>query len=413
MSEEGGKRPSRRPKQLNSTAGGSPLLYLTDSRSGRRFLIDSGAEVSVAPFKSTKPPSCTLKTVDGRPVPCWGSFVLPIQIAGTNYGQQRFVKADINQYILGADFFRRTGVCIDVRQRRLFTPHGVCSQPIAESPTNSVNQPILSSVSFIDDQPLHVEPEAVPAGTPASRAACSISSSQRPCLEGRPGNVSEPVAVPAGTPASRAVRCSLSDHQWPGSFIGAVEVEAVNATAVKLPPAVSQDFSSLLAKFPKVTNKDGLQFASPDPAHGVFHHILTEGPPIAAKARRLDAEKLAAAKAEFASMEAAGIIRRTDSPWSSPLHLVKKADGSWRPTGDYRRLNRATVPDSYPLPNIIDMSANLAGKRFFSKIDLVKGYYQIPMNEDDIKKTAVITPFGLFEWLVMPFGCRNAAQSFQ
>ena len=156
-----------------------------------------------------------------------------------------------------------------------------------------------------------------------------------------------------------------------------------------------------------------MKFASPDPAHGVFHHILTEGPPIAFKARRLDAEKLAAAKAEFAAMEAAGIIRRTDSPWSSPLHLVKKADGSWRPTGDYRRLNCATVPDSYPLPNIIDMSANLAGKRFFSKIDLVKGYYQIPMNEADIKKTAVITPFGLFEWLVMPFGCKNAAQSFQ
>ena len=97
----------------------------------------------------------------------------------------------------------------------------------------------------------------------------------------------------------------------------------------------------------------------------------------------------------------------------SPLHLVPKPDGSWRPTGDYRRLNNITVPDRYPIPNIYDFTAQLSGKRVFSKIDLVKGYYQIPMNPADIPKTAVITPFGLFEWLVMPFGVRNAANTFQ
>ena len=127
------------------------------------------------------------------------------------------------------------------------------------------------------------------------------------------------------------------------------------------------DFAKVLAEFPLVVNKDALQFSS-KPAHGVSHHILTEGPPITAKARRLDPEKLAAAKKEFAAMEAAGIIRRSDSAWASPLHLVKKADGSWRPTGDYRRLNRVTVPDNYPVPNILDFSANLAGKRFFSRL---------------------------------------------
>ena len=66
------------------------------------------------------------------------------------------------------------------------------------------------------------------------------------------------------------------------------------------------------------------------------------------------------------------IIRRSDSPWASPLHMVKKPDGSWRPCGDYRRLNLVTVPDSYPLPNMMDFQAKVAGCRYFSKIDLRK-----------------------------------------
>ena len=93
--------------------------------------------------------------------------------------------------------------------------------------------------------------------------------------------------------------------------------------------------------------------------------------------------------------------------------MVPKADGSWRPCGDYRRLNTVTTPDRYPLPSMLDLSAKLHGCKFFSCVDLVKGYHQIPMAVEDIEKTAIITPFGLFEYLFMPFGLTNAAQSFQ
>ncbi len=132
-----------------------------------------------------------------------------------------------------------------------------------------------------------------------------------------------------------------------------------------------------------------------------------------AKARRLDLDKLKIAEAEFCSLEAAGIVQRSNSPWSSPLHMVPKADGSWRPCGDYRRLNTVTIPDRYPLPSMLDLSAKLHGCKYFSCVDLVKGYHQIPMAAEDIEKTAIITPFGLFEYLFMPFGLTNAAQSFQ
>ena len=93
--------------------------------------------------------------------------------------------------------------------------------------------------------------------------------------------------------------------------------------------------------------------------------------------------------------------------------MVRKKDGGWWPCGDYRRLNQCTVPDRYPIPLISDAQFHLRECKVFSVIDLKAGYTQISMNKNSIPKTAVITPFGLFEWTKMPFGLMKSGCTFQ
>ena len=169
--------------------------------------------------------------------------------------------------------------------------------------------------------------------------------------------------------------------------------------------------SPSLAEFPEISDPS-LRNKSRRATASNASSIRT-GPPIKTSPRRLTPEKLKLAKQYFDLMCAAGICRRSNSPWSSGLHMVAKKDGTSRPCGDYRRLNERTVGDAYPIPHLHDLAANLSGCKFFSKIDLVKGYHQVPVRAEDVPKTAIATPFGLFEFLRMPFGLKNAAQMFQ
>ncbi|XP_072143121.1 uncharacterized protein [Dermacentor andersoni] len=170
-------------------------------------------------------------------------------------------------------------------------------------------------------------------------------------------------------------------------------------------------YHAILAEFPGLTRPSGLPR---DVQHTTLHYIrTTPGPPVFCRARRLARDRMRIAKAEFEAMLREGIARPSDGPWASPLHLVPKKTEGWRPCGDYRALNARTIPDRYPVHHIQDFAHCICGCHVFSVLDLVKAYTQIPVNPDDVPKTAIITPFGLFEFPFMSFGLRNAGQTFE
>ena len=146
----------------------------------------------------------------------------------------------------------------------------------------------------------------------------------------------------------------------------------------------------------------------------VKHRVNTgNSPPIRQPVRRIPAHKREEARHLLQDMLAKGVIQPSCSPWASPIVLVPKKDGSVRFCIDYRKVNAATRRDAYPLPRIDDTLDTLAGAKWFSTLDMVSGYWQVEVADEDKEKTAFCTPDGLFEFNVLPFGLCNGPATFQ
>ena len=169
----------------------------------------------------------------------------------------------------------------------------------------------------------------------------------------------------------------------------------------KLLQAVLEDFSDVLTSKPGKTDL------------AVFSINTGDHDPVSGPHWRIPPKWVEEVKKQVDDLLAMGIIVPSVSPWASSVVTVKKKDGGIRICVDYRALNNCTQPDPYMMPLIEQILETLATAKFISKIDLNKGFHQIPVNPDDQVKTAFITPWGKFHFVVMPFGVRNGPATFQ
>ncbi|GJV52978.1 putative nucleotidyltransferase, ribonuclease H [Tanacetum coccineum] len=135
--------------------------------------------------------------------------------------------------------------------------------------------------------------------------------------------------------------------------------------------------------------------------------------PVTKSPYRLAPSEMEELSGQLKELQDKGFIRPSSSPWGAAVLFVKKKDGSFRMCIDYREMNKLTVKNRYPLPRIDDLFDQLQGSQYFSKIDLMSGYHQLRVHEDDIPKTAFRTRYEHFKFTVMPFGLTNAPAVFK
>lgn len=285
-----------------------------------RFLIDTGAEVSALPPSFQQyafPVDVHLVAANGTPIRNYGAVAADIHFPKMRRCYTaKFVVADVRVPILGADFFERHKLLIDVANQRLVDNE----TQLTVNLVNSNDTPIVINL-----------------------------------------------------------------------------VEAADPQLLK----VLQEHTSVF------------DISAPRPLPTIEFSIENTEIPKASKSYRFSPDKVAAAKTEIENEIKLGRMVRSSSEYAAPFFPVRKPDNSWRFVADYSALNNVTRKDQYMPPRIDDLLSRIPRACVFSKLDLQKAFYLIPIRKEDQHKTAVATPFGLYEYTVMPMGLKNASQTLQ
>ena len=191
--------------------------------------------------------------------------------------------------------------------------------------------------------------------------------------------------------------------------------EEINGSKVNLGEYLDQkeknEVIKLLNKFSSVISKGPLDLGKTN----LTKHKIDTGniPPIHSNPYRRSFKEREIINQEVEKLEEGGIIRHSDSPWGSPVVLVKKPDGSYRFCVDWRKINKVTRKDVHPIPRIDDTLDRLSGSKYFSSLDLASGFWQVELEEESKEKTAFVTQDGHYEFNVLGMGLCNSPATFQ
>ncbi|KAJ8358231.1 hypothetical protein AAFF_G00021430 [Aldrovandia affinis] len=321
-------------------------------------LVDTGSTVTlvrpdVVPGGTpVEPTAVQLRTVTGELAPLVGKSMLTVSVGGRAVRHPVWIAAVQEPCILGLDFLKATGCQLDLKRGTVRLQEG-----------------------------------------PAVKMAPVITSTTHPVR----------LAYAASAPAQ------LPQVGEEGLLAAVREVWRKNCDG--LDPQQQGQLWQLLLDF-----RDSFAMSEGEVGRTelVQHDIDTgDAPPIKCRPRRLPLARQEACDKAVWSMQQAGIIEPSDSPWAAAVVMVPKKNGDWRLCADYRPLNDVTRKDSYPLPRIDESLDLVSGSSWFSSLDLRSGYYQVPLSPAARPKTAFCTGRGLWQFRVLSFGLCNAPATFE
>ena len=367
-------------------------------------LLDSGSCVSIIPRKPEDKidSNFRLRSVNGSSIPTFGSQMVEIRIGRKTY-EIEAVKVDIQQKILGWDFFKKYSLGFE------WGDFGDLFLTDKKSKIKSLLKCFklpsrdVESVQFEEtyEEPSFQKP---------SNAQILYETE---CMKNVDSPVSADIGALAIDPDYQGPLCDnlpLSTNADPDADLG----EKQNLEALqKLDPK----YKNLVSQFPNILKSTFKK----EPVKGIYHRIETEGPPFKSKVRPLlaDSEKSEEGKKIWDEMVQLGVVERvkpnTLLQYTSPLHMVRKPNGrGWRICADFRKLNQITKSDNYPLPLLRSFQSKIKGSTIFSKLDIKNAFHHLPIDPRDIDKTCVLSPWGgAYVFKPLAFGLTNGPASWQ
>ena len=431
-------------KSFSINLAGSPNSCVIQLGKQRyRALVDTGAEVSLMHrrvFDKLKDgyvlgkQKVNLQAVNGDRLQVDGCVTIKLKLGGRNFHQKFYVVDGLNRnVILGRDWIVDNKVVLYFNELRSMKI-GQVYVPLEEDIHISALVRAANTVVIKPHTAIVCRAKTQAVLDSGGKQLCQISPTDRGYLSSEPGLELQKTVVEMRRdrmfPVLISNRTNKTFRVKRGSVIGKLEklseehiVNSIQEMGeekekargdwlddVRAPEAFEDDVRDLVRG-----NKD--LFAQSDAELGhtdtVRMKIDTgEHPPIKMKPYRTPLNKRTVIDNAVDEMLEAGIIRRSRSPWSFPVVVVDKKDGSKRFCVDFRQLNKITKPISYPLPVIDDILARLGKAKYFTTLDLKSGYWQVLMDETDREKTAFACHRGLFEFLVMPLGLSGAPPVF-
>ena len=452
------------PRQIVSTA--TPQAVFTEGKVdgvAASILVDTGSAVTIVHRrlwergqgdvrKLQQVSGGPVVVANGEPLHILGQTQSKIHLAGIEFAHNVLITGDVSQdCLLGADFLTSHGFVIDLqsqvlRQGQLSTPlllqRGQCTSALSVCKVSVGNTVILRAgeekLLFVNidnssyptgtagvlepkegfedrHQLLVARVVATPDDGVVPLRVANLTTSAITLYRGT--NIAKfcPLVEPDSSEAETAEYCeiplSLNTDQ-----VCQVGVQQTAASLLEIDTSAmdqnqKMELEELVQDFADVFSTGKQDLGRTDL---VYHSIPTgDAAPIKQASRRLPVHYQPEVSKLLDEMQQQGIIEPSCSPWASPIVLVRKKDGSLRFCVDYRKLNKVTKKDSYPLPRVDDLLDSLADAQWFSTLDLRSGYWQVEVNPADREKTAFSTPHGLFQFRVMPFGLCNAPSTFQ